>query len=51
MWDLKYGTDELTYETERDSQTQRTNWWLPRWGEGKIGRLGLGAASYYVQSR
>ena len=22
-------TDELTYETERDSQTEKTNSWLP----------------------
>ena len=32
---LKHGTDELIYETERDSQTQRTDLWLPRrWGDG-----------------
>ena len=30
MWNLKYGTNELTYKTETDSQTQRTNVWLPR---------------------
>jgi len=51
MWNLKYGTNELTCETERDSQTQRTDWWLPRLGEGKIGRLGLGDASYCIQSQ
>ena len=33
MWNLKYDTDELFYETETDSQ--RTSLWLPRvkgWG-------------------
>ena len=28
MWNLKYGTNELIYK--RDSQTQITDWWLPR---------------------
>ena len=27
MWNLKYNTNELTYETETDSQTQRTGGW------------------------
>ena len=31
MWTLKIkDTNELTYKTERDSQTQRMNLWLPR---------------------
>ena len=31
MWDLKRNdTDKLTYKRERDSQTLRTNLWLPR---------------------
>ena len=30
MWNLKYDTDEHIYETETDSQTERTDWWLPR---------------------
>ena len=30
MWDLKYDTNELIYNTEPDSQTQRTNLWLPK---------------------
>ena len=30
MWNLKYDTNELTYETETDSQTERTDLWLPR---------------------
>ena len=34
MWNLKNDTDELTYKTETDSQTQKTNLWLPK---GKVG--------------
>ena len=30
MWNLKYDTNEHIYETETDSQTQRTDLWLPR---------------------
>ena len=30
MWNLKYGTNEPTYKTETDSQTQRTDLWLLR---------------------
>ena len=29
MWNLDYDTDELIYETVTDSQTQRTDLWLP----------------------
>ena len=36
MWNLKYDTNEPTYETE--SQTQTTYWWLPR-GQGVGGGL------------
>ena len=32
MWNLKYDTNELIYKTETDSQTQRTDLWLPRGG-------------------
>ena len=32
MWDLKYNTNELTFKTETDSQTQRTD--LAVKGEG-----------------
>ena len=53
MWNLKYGTSEPVYETETDSQTQRTDLWLPRgWGEvgeTRIGSLGLADVSYYIQ--
>ena len=32
MWiRIRNGTNELTYKTERDSQTQKMNSWLP-WG-------------------
>ena len=40
MWNLKYDTNELIYERETDSQTYRTDLWLPRGrgvGEGRIG--------------
>ena len=30
MWNLKYDTNELIYETETDSQTQKTDLWLPK---------------------
>ena len=33
MCNLKYGTNEPIYRTETESQTQRTDLWLPR-GEG-----------------
>ena len=39
MWNLKYDTNEPIYKTETDSQTERTNPWLPR---GAWGRDGLG---------
>ena len=34
MWNLKYDANEPIYEAETDSQTQRTDLWLPRWGGG-----------------
>ena len=43
-WILKNDTNELTCKTEIDSQTSKTNFWLPKrkgWGEGWIGGLGL----------
>ena len=51
-WNLKYDTNELIYETETDSQTERTDLWLPRGrelGEGWSGRLRLADISYYVR--
>ena len=29
-WNLKYDTNELIYEIEMDSQTLKTNFWLPK---------------------
>ena len=50
MWNLKYDTSELIYKTETDSQTQRTDLWLPGWGvgEGWSVRLGLADANYHM---
>ena len=30
MWNIKYDINELIYKTETDSQTQKTNLWLPK---------------------
>ena len=38
MWNLKYSTNEPIYEKETDSQTQRTDLWLPR-GRGSMGGM------------
>ena len=38
MWNLKYDTNELIYETETGSQTQRTDLWLPRGRGGQGGK-------------
>ena len=44
MWNLKYGTNEPIYKTETDSQTSRTDLWLPRekweWGGSVMDGLG-----------
>ena len=32
MWNLKYDTNELIFETETKSGTYRIDWWLPRGG-------------------
>ena len=49
MWNLKYDTKELVYETERDSWAQKTPLWLPRGsresGE-QIWSLGLADSDY-----
>ena len=34
MWNLKYGTNDCIYKTEIDSQTERTDLWLPK---GSVG--------------
>ena len=36
-WNLKYNTNQHIYETERDSQTWRTDLWLPSGGRGREG--------------
>ena len=38
MWNLNCGTNELVYETETDSQTERTGLWLPK-GRGSGGGM------------
>ena len=41
MWNLKYDTNEPIYEAETDSQTQKTNLWLPRGKGGGRDKLGV----------
>ena len=41
MWNLKKDTNELISETEIDSQTYKTNLWLPE-GIARAGREKLG---------
>ena len=53
MWNLKYGTNELMYKRETDSQTQKTDLWLPRErgeGMGGTGSLELVDENYYIQN-
>ena len=38
MWKLNYDTNELINKTEIDSQTEKTNLWLPE-GKGKKGYI------------
>ena len=47
MCNLKYKTKEHIYKTETDSQTHRTDLWLPRWvvREGRTESLGLADVS------
>ena len=50
MWNIKYDTNGLVYETETDSQTQRGDLLLPRWGlkEKWIESSALADANYYT---
>ena len=41
MWNLKYDTNEFIYETETDSQTQRTDLWLQEGGAVGEGCIGI----------
>ena len=52
MWDLKYDTDDHVHGTETDSQTYRTDLWLPRGSEGRKGSngsLGIADVNQYIQ--
>ena len=51
MWSLKHDMNEVICET--DSQTQRTDLWLPWWlgvWEGWIESLGLAGANNYIEN-
>ena len=49
MWNLKYDTNDLIYETETGSQTQiRDLRLMGRW-QGEVQSLGLADANYYIQ--
>ena len=52
MWNLKKNdTNELIYKTEIDSQTQKTNLWLPKGKgreEGQISGMGLRDTNCYL---
>ena len=51
MWYLKCDTSERNCNAEADSQTWRTDLWLPRGrgvGEGWSRNLGLADANYYM---
>ena len=48
MWNLKYDANELIYETETDSQTEKTDLWLPR-GRGRE-RDGLGIWAWQMKT-
>ena len=50
MWNhQKNDTNELTYKIEIDSQTQRTNVWLPK-SRASIKSLGLTDTHYYIEN-
>ena len=50
MRNLKYDTNESIYETETDSQTQKTYGYEKgkRVGEGQTRSLGLADTNYYI---
>ena len=49
---LKSDTTELIYKTEIDSQTQKTNFWLPKKGRQGINQeLGLTDTHCYIQNK
>ena len=50
MWNLKYDTNKLIYQTETDSQTWKTNLWLPKGREGEGGmKWEFGISRYKLQ--
>ena len=51
MCNLKYETNRHIYETETDSEMERTDLWFPRgrWvGQGRIESLKLAEANRYI---
>ena len=50
MWNLKYDTNELTYKTETDSQTEKPNLWLPKGKRGGGRRDKLGVWDQHIQT-
>ena len=52
MWNLKYDTNELVYETETDSQRERSCGCQGGVGvgEGWTGSLRLAAANSYIEN-
>ena len=51
-WNLKYGANEFVYKTERDSQIQSTDPWLPRGrggGKRRPASSGLAGVNCYTQ--
>ena len=41
MWNLKNNTNESMYKIERNSQTQKTNLWLPKGKGSERDKLGV----------
>ena len=48
MWTLIHDTDEFIYETQTDSQTQRTELGLPTLGGGRTESLRLADRDYHI---
>ena len=49
MWNLKY-KNELIYKPETDSQTQKTNLWLPKAIGGQGGKDRAGAWHWMIRT-
>ena len=47
MCNLKYGTNGPIQKTEMNSETQRADLWLPRWG--KYWESGINRRTLYIQ--